>query len=130
MQFSEWMRHVSTGAFQVSLDELFAWHDPVVGIHRLYSARNARSNIPWANMGNYANPHAERLMSDASSETDPGKRRELYAAFQRVVAEDHPMLWLATMPYGLLSLPPVRHLDTLGLGTLSPLDGIDKEGRP
>ena len=40
------------------------------------------------------------------------------------------MLWLATMPYGLLSLPPVRHLDTLGLGTLSPLDGIDKEGRP
>ena len=130
MQFSEWMRHVSTGAFQVSLDELFAWHDPVVGIHRLYSARNARSNIPWANMGKYANPHAERLMSDASSETDPGKRRELYAAFQRVVAEDHPMLWLATMPYGLLSLPPVRHLDTLGLGTLSPLDGIDKEGRP
>lgn len=124
--FTQWMRHIATGRYQAALDGLFAWHDPVVGVHRLYSGRHAERNVIWSNAEGYENPEVEDLMKAASSEADPIRRQTLYDRFQRVVAQDHPMLWLMAIPSCTLHSKNVLHLEDLGLGILSPLDGVDK----
>lgn len=123
---SDWMRHVVTGDYQVVLDELFAWYDPVIGIHRLYSKNNSGRGIVWTNSGGYANDTVEVLMQQASEEATPYRRQALYDRLQRELVEDNALLWLTTSPYALVAQPSLRHLEQLGLGLMSPLDGIEK----
>ena len=120
------MRHVVTGDYQVVLDELFAWYDPVIGIHRLYSKNNSGRGIVWTNSGGYANDTVEALMQQASEEATPNRRQALYDRLQRELVEDNALLWLTTSPYALVAQPSLRHLEQLGLGLMSPLDGIEK----
>ena len=123
---SDWMRHVVTGDYQVVLDELFAWYDPVIGIHRLYSKNNSDRGIVWTNSGGYANDTVEALMQQATEEAIPLRRQTLYDRLQRELVEDNGLLWLTTSPYALVAQPSLRHLEQLGLGLMSPLDGIEK----
>lgn len=125
VSFTQWIERLSTGEIQASLDELFAWHDPVVGIHRLYESKtpNVRSNV-----GQYRNTTAERLLLAAASELHVEKRRNLYADFQHIVENDHPILWIATTDIELLRQSDILGLDELGLGILSPLDSVTKSG--
>ena len=74
---SDWMRHVVTGDYQVVLDELFAWYDPVIGIHRLYSKNNSDRGIVWTNSGGYANDTVEALMQQATE--DVYKRQTVHS---------------------------------------------------
>lgn len=127
---SDWMRRVVADDYQVVLDELFAWHDPVIGIHRLYSKNNSGRGIVWANSSGYASDEAETLMRQASEEADPQRRQSLYDALQRRLADDCALLWLTTSPYSVVARPSLRHLEKLGLGLMSPLDGIEKAPAP
>lgn len=123
--FNEWANRLSTGNFQSSLDLLFAWHDPIIGIHRLYEKtiyRSLRSNVRG-----YYNPAAERLLLAASSESHAEKRQDFYTDFQRIVEKDHPMLWIAATDIELLYQPDILHLDELALGILSPMDCLAKK---
>lgn len=125
--FGDWADRLATGQFQTAFNELFAWHDPVIGIHRLYSS-NTRHDVLWANNSRYANPEVERLLLEASGESDQNRRLDLYARFQKIVTQDHPMLWIAALPLELLSQPYVHNLDRLG-GFMSPMDDIYKDGQ-
>ncbi|MFR3459313.1 MAG: ABC transporter substrate-binding protein [Bilophila wadsworthia] len=87
---SDWMRHVVTGDYQVVLDELFAWYDPVIGIHRLYSKNNSDRGIVWTNSGGYANDTVEALMQQATEEAIPRRRQTLYDRLQRELVEECP----------------------------------------
>ena len=122
--FAEWGNRMSSGAFQASLDELFVWHDPLIGIHRLYG--NSKYDALWSNTSRYENQEVERLLLAASSEVDWGKRQEYYTAFQRTVTEEHPMLWIASIPMGLFHQAYVLNLEDAALGIISPLDGVCK----
>lgn len=125
--FAEWAHRIATGRYQATLDGLFAWHDPAIGIHRLYTPNPTKRNVIWSNTDGYDNPAVPPLLRQASSAADPQERKALYARFQRLVAEDHPSLWLAAIPYLIIHTPGVRHLETTGLGILSPLDAVDTE---
>ena len=127
---SDWMRHVVTDDYQVVLDELFAWHDPAIGIHRLYSRNNRGRRVVWANSSGYADGTAESLMRRAAEEAGQDGRQALYGELQRKLAGDCAMLWLTTSPYSLVARPSLRHLEELGLGLMSPLDGIEKTPPP
>lgn len=124
--FKEWVHRVTTGLYQATLDGLFAWHDPVIGIHRLYMPNPIARGAIWSNTGGYDNPAVPPLLRQAASAVDPKERQALYARFQRLVADDHPALWLAAIPYLIIHSPDVLHLETTGLGILSPLDAVDK----
>jgi len=54
------------------------------------------SQIPPAgfNRGFYANPDVDALLDEASASTDNERRRQLFAAVQRIVAEDVPYISL------------------------------------
>ncbi len=109
--FSDWAERISNGDFSLTLDVVFNWGDPVIGVHRTYSSKNIRKGVIWSNTQGYINPDADTLMEKAGIETDPEKRKMLYAEFQQIVAGDLPVYWIAKLPYAT-----VYHRNLEGVG--------------
>ncbi|MCC8978152.1 ABC transporter substrate-binding protein [Bradyrhizobium acaciae] len=72
--------------------------DPTVGVQRLYWSKNFKPGVPFSNGSGYSNPEVDRLLEAAAIESDPAKRRELFYAFQVIVATDLPDINLVTGP--------------------------------
>jgi peptide/nickel transport system substrate-binding protein len=70
--------------------------DPTVGVQRLYWSKNFKPGVPFSNGSGYSNPEVDRLLEAAAVEGDPIKRRELFNAFQVIVATDLPDVNLVT----------------------------------
>ena len=83
----------------MTLDSVYNWGDPVIGVHRTYMSDNIRQGVVWSNTQNYSNPKVDELLQAAAVEMDPAKRRELYFEFQQILAEDLPVIWINEMPY-------------------------------
>ncbi|TDV38355.1 peptide/nickel transport system substrate-binding protein [Paraburkholderia caballeronis] len=66
--------------------------DPSVGVQRLYWSQNIRPGVPFSNAPHYSNPQVDKLLEQASIETDEGKRVQLYTQFQQIVYQDLPIL--------------------------------------
>ncbi|MDI4234055.1 hypothetical protein OZ411_14650 [Bradyrhizobium sp. Arg237L] len=52
--------------------------------------------MPFSNGSGYSNPEVDRLLEAAAVESDPAKRRELFCAFQVIIATDLPDINLVT----------------------------------
>ena len=52
--------------------------------------------MPFSNGSGYSNPEVDRLLEAAAVESDPARRRELFKAFQVIVATDLPDVNLVT----------------------------------
>lgn len=114
-----WAERVTSGAFDVTMDELYGWHDPAIGIERIY-ATNA-SPILWSNMSRYSDPEVDALFRAASAEKGD-RRKALYAALQERLAHEHVALWLCTIPYATVRNRNLLHVADQPFGVLSPLD--------
>lgn len=97
--FPTWAKKVSSHDFDMTMDTVFNWGDPVIGVHRTYSSDNIKKGVIWSNTQQYENARVDELMTMAGKETDPAKRKELYAEFQKIVADELPVYWLNTLPY-------------------------------
>jgi peptide/nickel transport system substrate-binding protein len=122
--FSEWADRISNWNFELILDEVFNWGDPIIGVHRTYASNNIRKGVIWSNTQNYRNPKVDALMEAAGSEMNFEKRKALYAEFQKILVHDLPVFWLMKMPYFT-----VHHKDLMGIddniwGVMSPLDKV------
>jgi len=97
--FPTWAKTVSNHDFQMTIDTVFNWGDPVIGVHRTYQSSNIKKGVIWSNTQQYKNARVDELLEMAGKETDPVKRKELYAEFQQITAEELPVYWLNTLPY-------------------------------
>lgn len=94
-----WIKKVSNHDFDMTIDSVFNWGDPVIGVHRTYRSDNIRPGVPWHNTQQYKNPKLDALMDQASSEIDPDKRKALYKQIQTIVVDDAPIAYLVTSPF-------------------------------
>ncbi|WP_025769870.1 ABC transporter substrate-binding protein [Thioalkalivibrio sp. HK1] len=123
--FPTWSKRISNHDFELTMDVVFNWGDPVIGVHRTYLSTNIVKGVIWSNTQQYANERVDELLNQAAVETDPAKRKRLYAEFQRIVAGDLPIYWINAMPYHTaydkrLVNPPV------GIwGAMHPLDRLE-----
>ena len=85
-------------AFDMSWDTVFNWGDPVIGVHRTYLTSNIAKGV-WSNTQGYSNAKVDSILDEASKETDPDKRKRLYAEFQQIVSQDVPIYFTNTLPY-------------------------------
>lgn len=122
--FAEWAAHVASGEFQMNLDIVFTWGDPLIGVHRIYHSSNVRPEVLWSNTQGYANPEVDRILDQAGQEADPALRKVLYDDFQRLVRNDQPILWLGTTPYATIYDRRLRGLNESYWGLLAPMDGV------
>ncbi|MBU6272366.1 MAG: ABC transporter substrate-binding protein [Betaproteobacteria bacterium] len=109
--FPTWARRVSTMQFEMTIDSVWNWGDPVIGVHRTWLSSNIRPGVIWSNTQSYANPKVDELLAAAGREMDAKKRRALYETFQRIVVDDCPVAFLIEANYhqgvqGRVKSPP------------------------
>ncbi|MFV0473253.1 MAG: ABC transporter substrate-binding protein [Pikeienuella sp.] len=122
--FPTWAKRISNYDFEMTMDVVFNWGDPVIGVHRTYLSSNIVPGVIWSNTQQYANPKVDEILNAAAKEIDAEKRKALYAEFQQIVAGDLPIYWINATPYytaydNRLGNPPLTIW-----GVMSPLDEV------
>jgi peptide/nickel transport system substrate-binding protein len=97
--FRSWLKTVTSHNFDMTLDSVYNWGDPVIGVHRTYQSSNIRKGVPWHNTQQFVNPEVDAVMDKAGRELDLEKRKALYAEMQKMVVEEAPIAYLNSSPY-------------------------------
>lgn len=97
--FPTWAKRISSYDYDMSMDIVFNWGDPVIGVHRTYLTSNIRKGVIWSNTTQYSNPKVDDLLDKAAVEIDTAKRKDLYDQFQMIVGDDLPIYWINALPY-------------------------------
>ncbi len=122
--FGEWAYRVANWEFEATIDLVFNWGDPVIGVHRTYMSSNIRKGVLWSNTQGYHSHQIDTLLERAATERDFVKRKALYREFQKIITHDLPV-------YGLYELPirTIKHKDLMNInqsiwGAMSPMDEV------
>jgi peptide/nickel transport system substrate-binding protein len=120
----EWAERIGNWDFDLTMDIVYNWGDPVIGVHRTYLCNNIRQGVVWSNTQNYCNPRVDELLQQAEREPDPAQRKALYSEFQQIVTEELPVYWINSLPahtvyHNNLGNPPLSIW-----GVHAPLDEI------
>ncbi len=122
--FPTWAQRVAAGEYQMTINNVWNWGDPVIGVHRTYLCDN-RVGVIWTNNTGYCNPEVDELLLAAGQELDADERTRLYAQFQEIVAEDVPIYFLTTPPFWQASTPAVMNPPTNNIwGLMSPMHHV------
>ncbi|MEM6339720.1 MAG: ABC transporter substrate-binding protein, partial [Pseudomonadota bacterium] len=122
--FPTWAGRVSSYDFELSMDVVFNWGDPVIGVHRTYLSDNIREGVIWSNTQQYRNEKVDELLNAAAVELDVDKRKSLYAEFQQLVAGDLPVYWINQLPYHTAYDKRLQNVPTGIWGTMHPMDTV------
>ncbi len=80
--FPTWAGRVGGHDFELTMDVVFNWGDPVIGVHRTYLTDNIRQGVIWSNTQSYSNARVDEILAQAAIEGDFDKRKALYSEFQ------------------------------------------------
>ncbi|MBF0467985.1 MAG: ABC transporter substrate-binding protein [Desulfamplus sp.] len=122
--FNKWVQKVSNWDFDVTLDDVFNWGDPVIGVHRTYLGSNIRKGVIWSNTQGYRNPDVDTLLEQAGSELDFGKRYALYKKFQQIIMDDVPLYPLFQPFFAIAHDKRLGGTNQSIWGIMSPLDTV------
>jgi peptide/nickel transport system substrate-binding protein len=81
-----------------NFDLATGWHqyrgDPAVSTTVWYRSGSPKG-APWTNQWGWQSDAVDKLIDEAASELDPGKRKQLYADWVRQINEELP-IWMVT----------------------------------
>ena len=121
--FPAWAKRLASHDFDMSMDAVFNWGDPIIGVHRTYLSTNIKP-IVWTNTQSYANPKVDELLNTAGGLIDPTQRKAYYATFQKIVTDELPIEFINQVPYHTITSKKVGNVPTTIWGPLSPLDEV------
>jgi peptide/nickel transport system substrate-binding protein len=121
--FPSWAKRMATHDFDMSMDVVFNWGDPIIGVHRTYLSSNIRP-IVWTNTQSYSNSRVDELLASAGETTQPTVRKALYAQFERIVSDELPIIFINEVPYHTASTRNVGNVPASIWGPLSPYDEV------
>lgn len=122
--FPSWAKRISGHDFDMTMDNVYNWGDPVIGVHRTYSSDNIKKGVIWSNTQQYANDRVDELMKLAGSTYDQDERKTYYAEFQQIVADELPIYHLFAAPYHTVANKKVGNPPKSIWGGSSPLDKV------
>ena len=127
--FGTWIKQVAGWNYEMTLNLIFCYPDPVIGVHRLYLTDNIK-HIPWSNTQGYSNPVVDDLLARAAVEMDFNKRKALYAKFQKIITEDVPVVFIHSPAYHTISNSSIVSTSKSVWGVMAPNDSMYwKEGK-
>ena len=97
--FPSWARRVSSQQFEMTIDAVYNWGDPVIGVHRTWLSSNIKPGIIWSNTQSYSNPKVDALLAAAGQEMNMAKRKAAYKEIQKIVVDDCPVAFLIEQAY-------------------------------
>jgi peptide/nickel transport system substrate-binding protein len=121
--FPAWAKRMASHDFDMSMDIVFNWGDPIIGVHRTYLSTNIKP-IVWTNTQSYNNPKVDELLNTAGGMLDPTKRKAYYATFERIVNDELPILFINQVPYHTAFSKKLGNAPTTIWGPHSPYDDI------
>ncbi|HEY0124514.1 MAG TPA: ABC transporter substrate-binding protein [Rhizobium sp.] len=96
--FSTYIQKVYTErAFDLTTEYLGNQFDPTLGVQRIYWSKNFKLGLPFSNASHYANPEVDRLLEAASVEIDDAKRKQEFNDFQKIIADEIPVINLIAL---------------------------------
>ena len=122
--FPTWANWVKSHEFDITVDVVFNWGDPVIGVHRTYLTSNIRKGVIWSNTQSYANSKVDALLEAAGVELDPAKRKQIYLEFQKIVTDELPVYWMYGLPYHTIYNKKVGNPPLTIWGTMGPMDNV------
>ena len=122
--FPTWAKRVGGHDFQMTMDTVFNWGDPAIGVHRTYQSSNIKKGVIWSNTQQYKNDRVDELLELAGKEPDAVKRTALYKEFQKITSEELPVYWLNTLPYHTIYNSKVGNPPIGIWGSSSPMDKV------
>lgn len=122
--FKSWAENVSNHNFDLAIDIVFNWGDPVIGVHRTYSSKNIKKGVIWSNTQRYVNPKVDLILSEAEIEVDFNKRNALYFELQRILAEDLPLYPISNLPYVTIYDQKLKNMNESIWGLMFPYDKV------
>ena len=122
--FPAWAERIGNWDFDMTMDIVYNWGDPVIGVHRTYMSDNIHQGAVWTNTQNYRNDRVDELLEQAAVEMDFQKRKQLYSEFQKIITQELPIVYTTVITMHTiydqgLSGPPLSIW-----GTASPFDDI------
>ena len=121
--FPSWSKRIASHDFDMTMDIVFNWGDPVIGVHRTYLSTNIKP-IVWTNTQSYKNPQVDELLNTAAGILDPVKRKAYYATFQKIVTDELPLLPINVVPYHTVTNVKVGNVPMTIWGAMSPYDDV------
>jgi len=121
--FPTWAGRMGRWEFDLSLDAVFNWPDPVVGVERTYISSNIKQAV-WTNVMGYNNPKVDELFAQAQREQTLEKRRAIYHQVQDVLTAELPIIWLSEIGYTTVWNKDYDGIPTNIWGTMSPFDTV------
>lgn len=121
--FPAWAKRLASHDFDLSMDTVFNWGDPVIGVHRTYLSTNIKPII-WTNTQSYKNPQVDELLNTAGGLLDETRRKAYYATFQKIVTDELPIIFINNSPYHTVTRKNVANVPTTIWGPASPYDEV------
>ncbi|MGA2955378.1 MAG: ABC transporter substrate-binding protein [Thermodesulfobacteriota bacterium] len=121
--FPSWAAKIAGWDYDITLDIVFDYPDPVIGIERMYISPNIKKLI-WTNTMGYSNPEVDKLFADAQVEQNFEKRKRLYNRVQEILVDELPIIWYLDYGYYLLYNKEFDGLPMDVWGPLNPYDTI------
>ena len=121
--FPAWAKRMATHDFDMSMDQVFNWGDPIIGVHRTYLSTNIKP-IVWTNTQSYANPKVDELLNTAGGLLDATRRKAYYATFEKIVTDELPIDFINIVPFHSATSKKVMNVPMTIWGPLSPLDEV------
>jgi peptide/nickel transport system substrate-binding protein len=90
---------LTTGDFDMVLNRLNLGvdPDPYTYFHSSQGQKNAKGTFVGFNIAQYKNGEVDTLLENGRTTTDQSKRKEIYAKYEQIIAEDVP--WLVLFNY-------------------------------
>ncbi len=127
--FPTWAGRMANWEFDLSLDVVFNYPDPVIGVERTYISSNIKKLV-WTNVMGYTNAKVDDLFAKAQREQDFEKRKALYHQVQDVLSAELPLIWLLEVGYTTVWNKEFDGVPANVWGTMSPfLDTHWKKAR-
>ncbi|APE42488.1 peptide ABC transporter substrate-binding protein [Sulfitobacter alexandrii] len=111
-----WAQTLGQWDYDLTMNLLYQYGDPALGVERAYVSSNLVQGSPSANVSGLDNPEIDRLLSEAASATSDEKRKELYQAFQQKVVEEAYFAYLVRVNFPTVYHTRVRNLVDSAIG--------------
>ena len=118
-----WARRLSDWDYDTSINFLYQYGDPTLGVERTYVSTNIQK-IVFTNTGGYSNPEVDRLFAEARKAALPADRQKAFFAVQELLVKEIPQIWLLEMAFPTIHDKKLHDLLLLGTGVQACFDDV------
>lgn len=118
-----WGKRVSAWDYDLALMLPGNFHDPTVGVSRLYTCDNIKHRA-YTNTNGHCDPETDKLFAAAAIETDEAKRKDLYRQVGERIRAAMPITWISETPSQMIRDVRLADMPIGGWGFYGPMDRV------